>query len=146
LNIRLVDPSPIELEPRPCDLCGLTVDRHEIVDDGEGPIFYCVDLSPDEMTLDELERRTELIRLVEVAEIMARMETSDPRDRWRHTGEPPPRPPAEPPRRREPFRPAESTVAAFWYVVGLADPEKFKAWIADHPKDARFLIKLLEGK
>jgi hypothetical protein len=32
---------PIEIDPRPCELCGLTIDRHEMVDDGEGPVFFC---------------------------------------------------------------------------------------------------------
>ena len=51
MNIGLVHPAPIEIDPRPCGLCGLTINRHEMVDDGEGPDFFCADLSPDEMTL-----------------------------------------------------------------------------------------------
>src|SRR5207248_7342383 len=77
MHLVSVEPSPLELDPRPCELCGLTIDRHEMVDDGEGPIFYCPDLPPDEMTLDELERRAELIRQIEIAEIMARMDAMD---------------------------------------------------------------------
>jgi hypothetical protein len=88
--VRLVDtssispgrePDPIEIDPRPCDSCGLTIDRHERVDTPEGPEFFCIDLAPDEMTLPELERRAELIRQVEVAEIMARMDAMDTMDR-----------------------------------------------------------------
>jgi hypothetical protein len=134
MNVHLVVPSPKELDPRPCELCGLTIDRHEMVDDGEGPIFLCLDLPPDKMTLPELERRAELRRQEEVAAILARMDAMDaPAD-------------LPPPRAPEPYRPAASTVDAFWYVVGLRDPERFKAWLADRPKDAPFLLLLLETK
>jgi hypothetical protein len=126
--------APIEIDPRPCVLCGLTLDRHEMVDDGEGPIFYCPDLLPDEMTLPELERRAELRRQEEVAAILARMDAMDG--------------PAEipPPREPDPYRPAQSTIDAFWFVVGFGNPDRFKAWLADRPKDAPFLLELLEGK
>ncbi|HEY5036067.1 MAG TPA: hypothetical protein VII74_02920, partial [Chthoniobacterales bacterium] len=67
-----LEPDPIEIDPRPCTVCGLKIDRHEMVDDGEGPEFFC--LSPDELMLLELERRAELIRQVEIAEILARMD------------------------------------------------------------------------
>jgi hypothetical protein len=136
MNRHLVErePDPIEIDPRPCQLCGLTIDRHECVDDGDGPIFFCADLAPHEMTLAELERRAELIRQIEVAEIMARM------DAMEGPSKAPPR--AEP----EPYRPPQSTIDAFWYVVGLRDPERFKAWLADRPKDAPFLLQLLETR
>jgi hypothetical protein len=133
--VTLHNPDPLEIDPRPCECCGLTIDRHEMVDDGEGPEFFCVDLPPDEMTLLELERRAELIRLVEVAEIMARMEAmDDPSKRLP--------PPAEP----RPYRTPQATIDAFWWVVGLGDPERFKAWLAARPDDAPFLLKLLEDK
>jgi hypothetical protein len=126
---------PIELDPRFCELCGLTVDRHEMVDDGEGPIFYCPDLLPDEMTLDELNRRAELRRQEEVAAIFARLEAmDDPSKRL------PPR--AAP----EPYRPAASTVSAFLYLVGLDDLDRLEAWLLTRPKDAPTLLKLLENK
>jgi hypothetical protein len=47
---------------------------------------------------------------------------------------------------RPPCRTAASTINAFWYVVGLRDQGRFKAWLADHPQDAPFLLKLMEGK
>jgi hypothetical protein len=136
LHLVTIDPEPIEIDSRPCQLCGLTADRHEMVDDGDGPIFYCPDLSPDEMTLLELERRAELRRQEEVAAIIARWEAQDAPA----TCEP------LPPRGPEPNRPAQSTAAAFWFVVGLRDPERFKAWLADRPKDTPFLLQLLENK
>jgi hypothetical protein len=136
MNMYLVafEPDPIEIDPRPCGLCGLTIDRHERVDTDEGPEFFCIDYYPEELSLAELERRAELRRQEEVAAIMARMDAMDG--------------PADPPspREPEPYRPAASTVDAFWYVVGLRDPERFKAWLPNRPKDAPFLLKLLETK
>jgi hypothetical protein len=87
------------------------------------------------------------------AQILRRWEMADPRDRWKWTdGAPPPEivlngqmlpPGIISPR---PYGTPQSTVDAFWYVVGLRDQERFKAWLADHPKDAPFLLKLMEGK
>jgi hypothetical protein len=124
-------PDPMEIEPRSCELCGLTIDRHEMVDDGDGPVFYCFELSPS-MTLPELERRAELRRQQEVAEILARLEAMD---------RPAEIPAADKPR---PYRTtADSTVAAFKYVLSLNDPERLKGWLAEHPKDAPTLLELL---
>ena len=133
-DIAQLEPDPLEIEPRLCEWCGCAIDQHRMVDTGEGPIFYCPDLSPDEMTLPELERRAELIRQIEVAEIMARMEATD--------GPFKAPPPAEP----RPYRTPQATIDAFWYVVRLADPERLAAWLDDHPKDEFFLLNLLEGK
>jgi hypothetical protein len=130
-----IEPGPIAIDPRPCGLCGLTIDRHEMVDDGEGPVFFCTEF-------DDF-----------AADIMRRWDLADPRDRWQHTGEPPPPAhvrnsdisprPADGP---QPYRTPQATKDAFWSLVGLADPERLKAWLADHPRDARFLIKLLESR
>src|SRR5450631_4117228 len=90
------EPDPIEMDPRPCGLCGLTIDRHERDDTPEGPLFFCADLSPDEMTLPELERRAELRRQEDIAALLARWEAL---------------PAHNPPRREpEPYRPSASTV------------------------------------
>jgi hypothetical protein len=131
-----LDHDLLEIDPRPCELCGLTIDRHEMVDHGEGPEFLCFDWPPDELTLPELERRAELRRHEDIAAQLARWEAQDALA------------PCEPlpPREPEPYRPAASTVDAFWYVVGLRDPERFKAWLADRPKEAPFLLLLLETK
>jgi hypothetical protein len=136
MNVRLddIELDPIEIEPRPCELCGLTIDRHEMVDDGEGPVFLCLDLLPDEMTLPELERRAELRQQEEVAAILARMDAMD-----RPAEIPPAGAPAA-------YRTAASTIDAFWYVASLRDPERLRAWLLDRPKDAPTLLKLLESK
>jgi hypothetical protein len=122
--------APIEIDPRPCLLCGLTIDRHEMVDDGEGPEFFCPNLSPDEMTLPELERRAELRRQEELATIMAAM---------------PDCPPLVPRSDPEPYRPAQSTVDAFRLIAASGDVGRLKAWLADRPKDAPLLLALLES-
>ena len=128
-----LEPDPIYIDPRPCELCGLTIDRHEMVDDGEGPEFFC--LSPDEMTLPELERRAELIRQVEVAEIFARLEAMDsPSERPVVVRE------VEP----KPYRTPQATTDAFSYLVRLGDVDRLKDWLLARPEDAPFLLGLLE--
>jgi hypothetical protein len=131
-----IDPDPIRIEPRPCEWCCLTIDRHRRVDTPEGPEFFCADLSPDEMTLDELERRAELRRQEDIAWILARMDAMQ--------GRPPEFPPADKP--PPAYQTAASTIDAFRYLVGLDDPERLAAWLRDRPQDARFLLKLLENK
>jgi hypothetical protein len=41
---------------------------------------------------------------------------------------------------------AASTISAFWYVVGLADPDRLRVWLADHPADVATLRKLLDDQ
>jgi hypothetical protein len=122
---------PIELDPRPCGLCGLTIDRHEMIDRGEGSEFFCLELPPDEMTLPELERRAELRRQEDIAAILARWEAL-PIDS----------PPARGPK---PYRPAAATVDAFQLVAAAGDVGRLKAWLAVRPKDAPLLLALLES-
>jgi hypothetical protein len=129
-----INPDLLEIDPRPCELCGLTIDRHEMIDNGEGPEFFCIDYYPEELSLAELERRAELRAQEEIAWIVSQMEAAD--------GPYEPARPAEPP----PYRTPQATIDAFWYVVGLRDPERFKGWLADHPRDAPTLLKLLENK
>jgi hypothetical protein len=131
MTLHLVPPSPIDLDPRPCGLCGLTIDRHRMVDAGDGPEFFCVDLLPDEMTLPELERRAELRRQEDIAAILARWEALP-------VDNPPPRGP-------EPYRPAASTIDAFRFLLTTDDAPRVRAWLADRPKDAPLLLDLLES-
>ena len=129
------EPAPIELDPRPCGECGLTIDRHQRIDTPEGPEFFCLDLSPDEMTLDELERRAELRRQEEVEAIMARLVAmDDPSKRLPARSEP------------EPYHPAQSTVAAFRYLTAAGDIGRIREWLAERPKDAPYLLALLESQ
>ena len=117
--VAFMEPDPLEIDPRPCELCGLTIDRHEMVDDGDGPLFYCLDLCPDDMTLVELERRAELRREEEIAAIIAEMEAADRLFAIRPVNEP------------LPYRTPQSTTDAFWYVVALVDSDRLKAWLCD---------------
>jgi hypothetical protein len=121
----------LAIEPRPCEWCGLTIDRHRQTDDGEGPLFFCADVSPDEMTLAELERRAELRRQEDIAAILAAMPDCPPIV-------PADKPPA-------PYQPATSTVDAFRLVVAAGDVGRLKGWLADRPKDAPLLLALLES-
>lgn len=133
-QLALTDLDLLEIDPRPCELCGLTIDRHDVFDGGEGPEFFCADIFPDEMTLAELEHRAELIRQEEVAAIFARLEAQDdPSKRL---------PPDEV---RPPYRTPQATRDAFGYMIGLGDKAALKAWLADHPRDAGFLLKTLEA-
>ena len=45
-----------------------------------------------------------------------------------------------------PYRTAESTIDAFFYLVRLNDPDRLKAWLEAHPNDAPTLFKLLEAR
>ena len=132
INPAVLEPDPIEIDPRPCELCGLQIDCHEMIDNGEGPIFYCPDLET-QIYLD-------------AADLVKQWELADPRDAWRHTGEPPPKASAIPNARPEPYRTPDSVIDAFWYVVGLNDPDRLKAWLLNHPKDAPHLHKLWKAK
>jgi hypothetical protein len=90
------------------------------------------------MTLPELERRAELRRQEEVAAIIARWEAMDVEIARRK--------PVTPPRPPEPYRTPQSTIDAFLYLVGTDDAPRVRAWLADRPKDAPFLLDLLESK
>jgi hypothetical protein len=85
--------------------------------------------------IDELEWLAELRQQQELAGILERISAPIDEPRRDHPRR------AEPP----PYRPAQSTIDAFWFVVGLRDPERLKAWLADHPQDAPFLLQLLKG-
>lgn len=61
------EPPPIDIDPRACDLCGQTIDKHIRIDTPEGPEFEC---DPAEL---EIQAAATAARL--------RMELSDPRDR-----------------------------------------------------------------
>ena len=124
----------IMIDPRPCGFCGLTLDRHVMVDQGEGPEHFCPDILIDDLTLDEMERRAVLRIEEEIAATFARWEAMDAL-----------RPP-EPPARPAPYNTPQSTIDAFWFVVRQGDEDKVVAWLADHPRDAADLLKLLESK
>ena len=114
------DIEPAPIEIEPCELCGCAIEDLE-----------------------------ELIYL-RAADLIAEWELADPRDAWKHTGEPPPqdndRNGPQTAVERAVYRTAQSTVDAFWYVISLKDPDKLSAWLRDHPRDTARLKKLLEAK
>jgi hypothetical protein len=122
----------LEIDPRPCEWCGLTIDQHRMVDTGEGPEFFCEEMPSDY-----------------AADLVRGWELADPRDRWKHTGEPPPHIGfSENPisTRSQPYRTAQSTIDAFWYVVRNESPEYLKGWLERHSRDAAFLLKIWKAK
>jgi hypothetical protein len=126
-----IEPDPIEIDPRPCDACGLTIDQHERVDTPEGPEFFC----------DDFEREI----MLGAADIVRRWELADPRDRWKHTGEQPARAVGNP-ATVQPYRTPQATIDAFWYVVRLDNPDYLARWLCDHKSDAAHLLKIWKSK
>jgi hypothetical protein len=126
------EPSPLELDPRPCDWCGLTIDLHIMVDDGDGPEFFCEEIHPH------------------AADLVRQWEMQDPRDAWRHTGEIPPPVafrnadfhggPAQQ------YRTPQATTDAFFLVIRNKDADGIAEWLASHPHDAQHLHKLWKQK
>ena len=125
-----LEPDPIEIDPRPCDLCGCTIDEHERVDTPEGPEFFC----------EDVEREIYLAALA----IVLSWELHDPRDAWKHTCEPRPEASEYPTPARPPYRTPQATVDAFLYLVRLDDQQRLSDWLKGHPADVPRLLKLLE--
>lgn len=142
MDIAALEPAPIEIEPRACEWCGLTIDQHIMVDDGEGPEFFCEEIHPHAagVTFD-------------APDLVRQWEMQDPRDAWRHTGEIPPPVAfrnadfagAAPPSRQD-YRTPKATVEAFFYVTRTKDAAGIAGWLADHPRDAQHLHKLWKQK
>lgn len=75
------------------------------------------------------------------AQIVRLWELADPRDSWKHTGEPPPAP-VDGERKQALYTPARSTIDAFWFVVRQGDPDHLMSWLAQHPADAPHLHEI----
>jgi hypothetical protein len=129
VNPSRIELDPIEIDPRPCEFCGLTIDQHRMVDTGEGPEFFCEEFeTPD------------------AANLVRQWELADPRDAWKWTGEQPPKNCQDDGQFSRPYSTPEATIRVFWFVVSLNDLEYLKAWLAKHPADAPTLLELLESK
>jgi hypothetical protein len=131
MDIAAPEPTPLEIEPRPCEWCGLTIDQHAMVDGADGPEFFCEENHPH------------------AADLVRQWEMRDPRDAWRHTGETPP--PVTfrnsdfsgaPAPIRQQYRTPQATIDAFFYVARTKDAAGIAEWLADHPRDAQHLHKL----
>jgi hypothetical protein len=103
-----------------------------------------LEIEPCELgcAIEDLE---ELIYL-RAADLIAQWERADPRDRWRHTGEQPPRTVEPAPAAAQPYRTPQATIDAFMYVARLDDPEYLARWLADHKRDAAHLLKIWKAK
>jgi hypothetical protein len=133
------EPDPIEIDPRPCEHCGLLLDDHFTIDGPEGPEHFCHPL--------DVALQLRALRLQEA------WERADARDSWNHTGDPAPpasvrnsdisAKPANAPR---PYHTPQSTINAFLYVARNHDAAYVAKWLANHPQDVAFLTKLWEGK
>jgi hypothetical protein len=92
-------------------------------------------------------------RMTACATPAARPVRADPRDAWRHTGEPPP---PEIVRNSDisgklantpqPYRTPQATVDAFFHVARTEDTDGILKWLARHPRDAQHLHKLWKRK
>jgi hypothetical protein len=111
---------PIDIDARPCEFCGLTIDQHRRVDTFEGPEFFCEEL-----------------------EVQIYLDAAAMRARWEAEGAPPL---AQPTPAKKSYSTPQATVDAFFYVVRLDDAEYLSRWITEHPLDASALYKLWEGK
>jgi hypothetical protein len=100
------------------------------------------ELEPDPLEGDDLEYQIHL----DAAALVKQWELLDPRDAWRHTGEPPPATSDIPSARPEPYRTPQSVVDAFLHVVRLGDADYLSRWLAQHPADAPHLLKIWERK
>jgi|SRR3954451_25113015 hypothetical protein len=77
------------------------------------------------------------------AQLVRQWELADPRDRWRWTGELPPKPEPVPEwPARERYRTPQATVDAFWFVVRLDNSDYLADWLMQHPLDAKYLHEL----
>src|SRR5207302_10369835 len=107
INPDQIELDPIEIDPRPCELCGCTMDQHRRVDTPEGPEFFCEDI--------------ELQIHLDATALRMRWEMADPRDAWTYTGEAPPpdsvRNGPAPGSCRQSSRPAQSTIDAFLHLA-----------------------------
>ena len=135
-TIAEIEPPPIEIDPRPCEWCGLRRSMNTSWSTTEtAQNFFCQEIHPH------------------AADLVRQWEMQDPRDAWRHTGETPPPAafrnadyPGTPQPNRHHYRTPQATIDAFFFVAGLNDADYLKRWLQQHPRDAETLCKLWEGK
>jgi hypothetical protein len=117
-----IELDPIEMDSPTCEQCGCTI--------------------------EELE---DLIYL-RVADLVTEWELGDPRDRWKHTGEPAPSVTVRnsdletQPSSARPYCTSQSVIDAFMYVARNHDAAYLARWLANHPQDVETLTKLWETK
>jgi hypothetical protein len=107
-------------------------------------ILAAVDLLPEPD--DELNEASKHEIKIGAAELVRRWKLEDSRDRWKHTGEVPPKASEATEARTQFYRTPQSTIDAFFYVAGLGDTDYLLRWLAEHPLDAPHLRKIWRGK
>ncbi|WP_247409678.1 hypothetical protein [Bradyrhizobium sp. 150] len=121
---------------------GLAADQDLVQNVIAGPFAWVRELNDNEPQSDT---ECELAAPSDDAQQLVRAwELEDARDRWKHTGELPPSP-AEKPKTPVAYKPADSTIDAFFYLVRLGDSERLRSWLDDHRQDASYLLELLEA-
>jgi hypothetical protein len=78
-------------------------------------------------------------------DFVTQMEMADARDRWRHTGEPPPATVPEPHSKKQ-CRTPQATIDAFFGWIVRQDKAAQQRWLAEHSRDEPYLRKLWEDK
>jgi hypothetical protein len=79
------------------------------------------------------------------SQLVMQWELADPRDRWRWTGEMPPKPEQREWPVRKPYRTPETVIDAFHIVLQSSDAEHLSAWLRDHRDDTPALLKIMEA-
>ncbi len=153
------DPAPIEIDPRLCRICGLKIDRHVMVDEGEGPEFFCAE--SDEWLHEKLLASKShpsssdrvYVRVyvrgwnaaIDFALEQMRIACDEPPQWFAESVKPqcddaPPIAP-EPTRR---YRTPQATIDAFKYLARQGDAARLRAWLDHRRQDAPYLLSLLE--
>jgi len=140
-----LDPSLLEIDPRECDLCGLSMVHHRMIDHGEGPEFFCLE-SAETVGRWAARKYASTNGKPFALGFNAGLEFAI-RDLVRQEAAgmieaPPIVPDRDPPRYRTP----QATIDAFKYVVATGDLPRLRDWLASRPKDAAFLLALLESQ
>jgi hypothetical protein len=145
-----IEIDPIEIDPRPCERCGLKIYDHHMIDDGNGPQHFCISQLYERVAAGKVKSPTRPFWLgwnhgidfalnhaaeLEISEIMSTIMV-----------EPEAVPSVIPQRTPEPYRTLQVTVDAFWFVARNHDDVYLAAWLKRHPADAAFLIRLWEAK
>lgn len=142
-----LDPSLLEIDPRECDLCGLSMVHHRMIDGGEGPEHLCLESAPLAKRLVARKYASTNgkpfalgvnigIDLALKELIQEEIAATDPAEV--------PIAPAD--RDPPPYRTPQATIDAFKYVVATGDLPRLRDWLASRPKDAAFLLALLESQ
>jgi len=143
---------PIEIDPRDCEVCGLKIHDHHMIDDGDGQQHFCISEVYERIAAGKargaatarpfylgwnsgIDFALHHVAGEEISEIMSTIMV-----------EPEAVPSVIPKLTPEPYRTLQVTIDAFWFVALNHDDVYLAAWLKRHPADAAFLIRLWEAK